>query len=468
MANTRVRFCSFPSVVPAGKRSTVTIFPCDISRRFREELSYEVGIIGLCDDMLSYIDKLPLDLPWYVKDGTLQVEYEFSREQEYEISFGVKGEKPQVVSVYALEEDLYSCRPLKGDLHTHSYYSDGSDGVAMVAANYREQGFDFFALTDHNRMYPSRFAAKIWEGVKLGIHIMTGEEVHTPGSLVHIVNVGAKESVCEKYVRDPEGYERAVDEIEKELSHIPEAYRRRVAMAHWACRKIQAADGIAILAHPYWKPYRYNLSDALCDLLFGEKLFHAFELMGGISSRLCNLQLALWQNQKAKGRELPVVGSSDSHEHNFDEKCFGHRFTIVFSKENSTEAILEAIRRGYCVAAELPLGEDKDVRFYGDLRLVSFSHFLFRNYFDKTLELGKIEGALMQRYAAGEEVGALLTALSPSVEHFYQQFYGHAPAPVLSAPRKAFLDSLLDAQCSSGIVTKGSNLELRPGKARRE
>ncbi len=468
MANTRVRFCAFPSVVPAGKVSTVTIFPCDISRRFREELSYEVGIIGLSDDMLSYYNKLPLNLPYRVKDGVLQVEYEFTREQEYEISFCVKGEKPQVLSVYALEEDLYACRPLKGDLHTHSYYSDGNDGVATVAANYREQGFDFFALTDHNRMYPSHFAAKLWEGVELGIHIMAGEEVHTPGSLLHIVNVGAKESVCDKYVRDPEGYERAVDEIEKQLSHVPEAYRRRVAMAHWACREIQAADGVAILAHPYWKPYKYNVSDEFCACLFGEELFDAFEVMGGVSSRACNLQLALWQEQRMKGHELSVVGSSDSHNHSFDGTVFGHRFTVVFSKENSTEAILEAVRRGNCVAAELPISDDKDVRFYGDLRLVSFSHFLFRHYFDKTLELCRAEGALMQRYAAGEEVGELLSALAPSVEHFYQRFYGLAPAPVLSAQRLAYLDSLLEAQRHSGIATKGSQLELYPGRARRE
>lgn len=380
----------------------------------------------------------------------------------------MNGEKPQKISVYALEEDLYACRPLKGDLHTHSYYSDGSDGVAMVAANYREQGFDFVALTDHNRMFPSHFTRKNWEGVKLGIHIMAGEEVHTPGSLLHIVNVGAKESVCEKYIRDPEGYARAVDQIEKELPHIPETYRRRVAMAHWACREIRAAEGLAILAHPYWKPYKYNVSDKFCDYLFGEKMFCAFELMGGVASRSCNLQLALWQKQQLKGRNLPVVGSSDSHNHSFDGTSFGRRFTVVFSRDNTTEAILDAIRHGYSVVGELPFSDDKDVRFYGDLRLVCFAHFLFNNYFDKTLELCKAEGSLMQRYAAGEAVGELLSSLAPSVENFYKKFYGHTPAPTLSMERKAYLDSLLEAQRSSGIATKGSQLDLYPGRGFRD
>ena len=56
-----------------------------------------------------------------------------------------------------------------------------------------------------------------------------------------------------------------------------------------------------------------------------------------------------------KGNALPIVGSSDSHNHDF-EKCssFARHFTLVFAKENTTEAILDAIRSGYSLAAEIP------------------------------------------------------------------------------------------------------------------
>ncbi len=468
MANTRVRFAAFPSVVRAGEKSRITIFPCDISRRFVQNAVYEVGVIGLSDDMLSYYDKLPLDLDYSITDGTLQFEYEFSREQEYQITFCKKGEPTQTLSVYALNDDLFERRALKGDLHTHSYYSDGSDGVAMIPANYREQGFDFFALTDHNRMFTSQFAVRGFENVALGIHILQGEEIHTPGSLVHIVGVGAKQSVCDKYVRDPEEYERAVDELATTLTDIPETYRRRVAMAHWACNEIHKAGGLAILAHPFWKPYKYNLSDEFCDILFAQGIFDAFELMGGVCTASCNMQLALWQKQCERGHRLAVVGSSDSHNNTFDGTVFGHRFTIVFAKDNTTESILQAVKQGYSVAGELPLSSDSDVRFYGDLRLVAFAHFMFKNYFDKTLELCRTEGALMQRYAAGDAVGEVLSALAPSVEEFYKKFYGLTPAPTLSPERTAYLDALLDAQRNSGVVTKGSNLKLYPKKERRE
>lgn len=466
MAKERIRFCAFPSVIKAGKKTKITIYPCDTSRRFRDSFEYEVGVIGLGDDMEHYLIKEPLDLPYEIISGTLQFEYEFLREQEYQISFCKKGEKATSLVVYAVKEDLFERRPLKGDLHTHSYYSDGSDGVLHTPANYREQGYDFFALTDHNRMFTSDFAKKSFENVKLGMHIMLGEEVHTPGSLVHIVNVGAKDSVCDKYVRDPEGYNAAVDEIEKTLTDVPETYRRRVAMAHWACNEIHKAGGLAIFAHPFWTPYKFNLSDEFRDIIYNQDIFDAFELMGGIGYKSCNKQLALWHQKCMEGHVLPPVGSSDSHCHEYGTGKFAHRFTILFAKDNTTEAILEAIKSGYTVAGDLT--DDGSVRFYGELRFVMFAHFVFNNYFDKTFELCATEGALMQRYAAGEDVGEVLSALAPSVENFYKKFYGIDPAPTLSKERTAYLDALLDAQVNSGIATKGSNLELFPKKERRE
>src|SRR5829696_8734193 len=38
----------------------------------------------------------------------------------------------------------------KGNLHTHSLWSDGNDFPEMIAAWYKEQGWNFLALSDHN------------------------------------------------------------------------------------------------------------------------------------------------------------------------------------------------------------------------------------------------------------------------------------------------------------------------------
>ena len=466
MRNAHIRYLCYPSVVAAGKETTVTIYPMDTSRRFVDGVKYELGVYGLMDDQIDYHTPAPLAHDFAIEGGCLKFTYFFNKEQEYRIRLKVNGVLT-ILSMYALEDDLYALRPLKGDFHSHCWYSDGSDGVTMTPADYREEGFDFFALTDHNRMFTSRLAQTMYDGVKLGVHIMAGEELHTPGANLHIVHAGGKESVCEQYISDPQTFEAEVAALAADMPHIPEQYRNRIAMAKWSCEKIHQAGGIAIFAHPYWQPDQFNVSADQANYLFSEKIFDAFELVGGCQNRDNNLQLALWQEQCMKGNTLNVVGSSDSHDHDFEKETFGRRFTILLAKENTTEAILDAVRNGFSVAAELPPSSGSDVRFFGSLRLVTFCHFLWKHYFSRTWRLCVGEGILMRRWALGEDVGDVLSALAPTVEDFYKRFYGLSPAPVLTALQAAFLDRALEAQ-KEGPATKGSKLYLYGTNERRE
>src|SRR5215471_21343008 len=40
----------------------------------------------------------------------------------------------------------------KGNLHTHSFWSDGDDFPEMIVDWYKEHGYQFLALSDHNKM----------------------------------------------------------------------------------------------------------------------------------------------------------------------------------------------------------------------------------------------------------------------------------------------------------------------------
>ena len=93
------------------------------------------------------------------------------------------------------------------------------------------------------------------------------------------------------------------------------------------------------------------------------------------------------------------------------------------------------------------------------MRLVMFSHFLFQNYFNETWRLCVGEGILMRRYAEGEDVGEILSALAPTVENFYKKFYGLTPYEGLCEHTRAFLDKCLDLQLKEGPLTKGSSLK---------
>jgi len=468
MRNPHPRYMCFPSVAEVGKETKITVRPRDISRVFREDREYELCVLGFRDDMPNYKDPIPKDHPFTVSNGCLHFTHTFEKEQEYSIRFCEKGAKEIRISLYAVEKDLYELRPLKGDLHTHSYYSDGQDGLAMTPADYREEGFDFFALTDHNRMYTAKMAKKLYENVHIDLNIIEGEEVHTPVSMLHIVHIGGKTSVADKYIRHREEYEKEVEKFEEKLTHIPETYRKRVAMAYWACDEIHKAGGLAILPHPFWCPNVYNISKEFCDIVFDEKIFDAFEVFGAVNQKQNNLQLSLWQEQVFKGNNIPIVASSDSHDHDFSKTGFARRFTIVFAKENTTESIIKAIRNGYSVAAEIPMGNDLEIRFCSaNFRLVSFAHFLYENYFNETHRLCIGEGILMRRFAEGEDTADALAQLKGTVKEFYERFYGIKEYSKIPNERMVFLDECLDLQKNIGPMTNGSQLTVYGANTRR-
>lgn len=461
MRNAHPKYLCYPSVVCVGVETEATIFPKDISRVFSEEKEYELLVIGLRDDMVNYIEPLPYTVACRVEKGCLKFKYTFRSEQEYDIRFREKDGNTVKISMYAVREDLYALRPLKGELHSHSYYSDGDDGLPMVPADYREEGFDFFALTDHNRMYTSNLLPKLYEGIPLGMTMLPGEEIHTPGSSLHIVHIGGAYSVCEKYVKHADVFEAEVAEIEKGLGNVCKQYRHRLALATWACKEIKKAGGISIFAHPFWKSNIYNVSEEFCNLLFDAKIFDVFELFNGADVHLDNLQISLWQEQMLKGNVMPVVGSSDSHNHDFTQDGFARCFSIVFAKSNRAEDILEAIRNGWSVAAEIPHSADAEARFYAaQFRLVSFTRFLWEHYFNETWRICIGEGILMRRFAEGEETGDVLGALAGSVEDFYKRFYGITPVDGLQMRSLQYLETVRKAQMESGVETKGSHLYI--------
>src|SRR5687767_15892304 len=78
-----------------------------------------------------------------------------------------------VAVVYALAACQSSPRPVasqssaparwyKGNLHTHSLWSDGDDFPEMISDWYKSRGYDFLAISDHNTLQ----AGEKW--VKLG------------------------------------------------------------------------------------------------------------------------------------------------------------------------------------------------------------------------------------------------------------------------------------------------------------
>lgn len=452
----------WPSVVKSGVATEMTIVPAERIFLLFEDREYTVRIIPVNSDVLDY--RYPNNqtlLTVVAHGGVLRFSYTFTGEQEYAILLEEGETVKQEMAIYCLSEDLYGRRPLKGDLHSHSYRSDGSVDPAAIAGHYREQGYDFFALTDHNRFYPGDEIDETYRGVHLGICHLTGEEIHTPGSEVHVVHVGGKQSVCLRYVNDMESYEREVDEYETRVPEtVPEQYRRRYAMAMWSTDRVHEAGGLAIFPHPYWRTGHsktYNVCDELAMLLMTGGLFDAYELIGGMGQMGVNLSVALWNDLRAEGLSIPVVGSSDVHNLASSIDFPGH-FTICFAKANESGAILESIKGGLSVAAE-GTGDEyaRQYRCYGTRRLVSYAHFLLKYYFPRLQRICQGEGVAMRAYAMGEVDASLIEAQVAQSEAFVDRFFGHKPAVLPSAEMLDFEDRAREIHLQSP-KSKGSHI----------
>lgn len=463
MLPTPKNYAIWPSVVPADQPCEMVIAPCERAFLLFDGAEYQITVISVNSDEPSYYTPTThRHISCTAAEGVLRFSYTFADEQEHTIVLEKNGEKLADFTIFSLYEDLYALRPMKGDLHGHSFRSDGKRDPAALAGHYREQGYDFFSLTDHNRFYPGVEIDEAYAGVKMGILRIPGEEVHAPESVVHIVHVGGKESVTARYVHNVEAFEQeAAQYLEKVPAHVPEKYRERYAKAIWATEKIHEAGGLAIFPHPYWRPGKsrvYNVCDEFARLLLTSGLFDAYELVGGMGQAGVNRSVALWGDLRAEGLNIPVVGSSDVHG---VEKAysFPHFFTLCFAKEPTVEGVMQAVQQGCTVAVEATGDEyARHFRCYGSLRLVTYAQFLLQQYFPQQQRICQGEGVAMRAYAMGEAPAALIDLQAEHTESFRRRFFGQNKPVLPSEDVRSFEEKWRDVQ-RSGPITKGSGLK---------
>lgn len=419
----------YPKVLLAGKESIITIKPLDERYDFISS-KYIIKIVPL-NEAMNYDFTSENSMELDSKENTIKFKCTFKKEQEYYINLYTKeidDEEERIrkvvqLSVYAVEEDLYNKIPLKGDLHAHSYKSDGNESPAVVAANYRKAGFDFFALTDHYRYNPSLEAIKAYEEIKIDLNIIRGEEVHSPNNYVHVINFGGEHSVNEIFQSNIEKYKNEVEEIIKTVEGLPDDIDKFIYSAClWVSNKIREANGMSIFCHPFWIYGSYNVSPTLSTTIINNKVFDAFELLGGQSVHENNMQTALYNDARIRGKnEIPIVGSSDSHG-TIHSEIFNAFETIVFSVNNEKDSIINAIKNLYSVAIEHDKG--KEYRVYGSLRLVNYTRFLMDNYLPIHHNLCEEEGRLMREYYLGiENSKDSLERLSGRCDKLYNKYF---------------------------------------------
>jgi hypothetical protein len=205
----------------------------------------------------------------------------------------------------------------KGNLHMHTTRSDGRLSPDEALARYQARGYDFVALADH--WMPSE-AGRVG-----GMTVLTGVELDTnvdENQVAHIVGAG----------------------FDPDKLMLPDER----ASAQALIDAINRAGGIAILAHPSWSMNTVEFIRSLHGLT-GAEVYNTFS---GIpwnagradSSHVLDLTASM-------GCLMPLVAADDSHRYGGEE---GVSYTMVNARENTPEALLEALRAGRFYASQGP------------------------------------------------------------------------------------------------------------------
>ena len=216
-----------------------------------------------------------------------------------------------------------SRKMLKGNLHTHTNRSDGKLSPEDVINLYKENGYNFLALTDH-RYY--NFTNSMPD---LGLTIIPGMEFDNGKHIPCEYGYRTFHTVC-------------LGSDDKEINGFSDGFRVNSANAENQeeyqeyLDDIHSKNNITIYCHPEWSatPARYF------DKMRGNTAMEIWNSACAIKYDL-DKDAAYWDELLGMGIKLFGVASDDGH--NVDTYC---KAWIMVNAENNVKSILEAIKQG--------------------------------------------------------------------------------------------------------------------------
>lgn len=208
----------------------------------------------------------------------------------------------------------------RGNLHTHTTESDGDSSPADVVRWYREHGYDFLVITDHNKV------TAVHDDKLL---LISGEEVtdRFAKKPLHVNAIGITKVVTPRHG----------DSIAATLQHDVDAVRD--------------AGGIAQLNHPNFG-WAFGADEmkqvsgfTLIEIASGHPLVN-MQGGGGVESAE-----AMWDDLLRAGKHVFADAVDDAHYFHCDAKVEdysppGKGWIVVQAEKLDEAAILAAIRRG--------------------------------------------------------------------------------------------------------------------------
>lgn len=397
---------AFPIIVRADNAATITLVfddepllanPADIQCEYvcADGLTAQGDVLE--DDKAEVI-------PCVINGSTVTITTCFRGETEHTLRIIRKSpdlEKPSVLGtarLYSLKPDYFALRPYRGNMHMHSQMSDGdkNETPAFMVATCRTLGQDFAIVTDHDVYAASLSAIEEFSKLPTDMKTFPGEEVHSPGNDVHILSLGASASINDWFTNQGTEYDQAVaDEKARLPGTIPDNLKQPIAASFAVWDKIRSCGGIAVLAHPYWRPSdRQYIPTLVADYLFQTARFDAMEVVNDESSDLSILQ---YHELRAQGLKIAGIGVTDAH----SSRRLESAYTIVLAETLSFPSLAQNIRLRNCAAVDIdPLSKRHTV--IGEFRFCRYAIFLLQNFYPKQNEICRQEGEWLTRALTGD------------------------------------------------------------------
>ena len=405
-----------PRIVPADREAEISIsgrYPTSRLNNFEGELSIEsVRADGLftsgllpgytCGNGFEIEDRPmyePVNVSQPDHEGIMRFRYPFCGTGEHTFRLKLGERVLGVFSIYSLPEELFGLRPFRGDMHVHSGYSGcNADPFRFtpeyMAATACSRGLDFISFSDHRLYFPSEKAAEFTRQCNGCFAAYPSEEVHLSDlHNIHLLNFGGEKAISCDLIPGMAEYDRELAEYLKTVPDFGDPWLQHMA-ANWHLiyDRIHKAGGLVVYCHPFWRTSeRYFLPECIREYVFEKHLYDALELFGCTSNPetldICDSRYR--EQCIAEGKIIPPLGNSDAHHINI----LGINTSVVFAKSNSLADLQQAVLAGNCIAlAQYP---DAPPRTAGNFALVSFWHFLKRNYYPRHDELCQEESRLL-------------------------------------------------------------------------
>lgn len=342
-------------------------------------------------------------VPVKVEGNTVTVTARFRGETEHTLRIVHKSSAsadPRILAtsaLYSLKPDYFALRPYRGNMHMHSNFSDGAknETPAIMVATCRKLGHDFAIQTDHRTYAGSLSAIADFSKLPTDMKTFPGEEVHSPGNSVHILSLGASESMTDWFTKQRPEYDKAVAEESARLPGvIPDNLKHHIAASFAVWDKIRACGGIGVFAHPYWRPHgRQYIPTVVSDYLLQTAKFDAMEVLNGSSN---DLGILHYNELRAQGMKIAGIGVTDAH----SSKNLEPAYTLILAETLDFPSLARNIRLRNCAAVDIDLVSKRQT-VIGEFRFSRYAIFLLENFYPKQNEICKQEGEWLLKALAG-------------------------------------------------------------------